>query len=236
MKTLYSIITEVVVRGGISTTTSTAYGLYTDTILTNWADQAHRWAAAYKPWPFTEARVSTTFTGTEEWTFPDASFKADSIRLLQIGGKRLQKINFEDYQIFREEQSGATDRVYSDFARMLFINPDVDLSGTLTAWGQYQPVEWSDTTDNASVTVFSTNEDEGNEAIVQEVLSFVKDREKKPEESKLHHQNALQLLDNLWRRMGDEQFGYQGKNRGMWERVDIVNGSYYDDTLDTDQF
>ena len=55
------IITEVLVRGGKNTTS----GWVTDTMLNNWVSMAHRWAAGYKPWPFSEGRVSTTFaTGT----------------------------------------------------------------------------------------------------------------------------------------------------------------------------
>lgn len=238
-----SIFTEVVVRGGVTTTATTAQGLFTDTILRNWVDYAHRWAAAYKPWPFTECRSTTTYTSSqEEWTLLtsyETPFKADSIRLLQIGGERLQKLNFEDYQIFREEHSSDSDRVFSDYARMLFVNPNVDLSGTMTAWGQFQPPAWSDTTDDhptsGAQSVFSTSEDEGNQAIVEEALSYLKEREKKTEESIRHHEKAINLLEVLWKRMGDEQFGYQSKNRGMFKRIDLVSGSYYDDTSE-DQF
>ena len=43
---------------------------------------------------------TTTFAATEEWQFE--GYKADAIRCL-IGGSRLTKLNFEDYQTFREE-------------------------------------------------------------------------------------------------------------------------------------
>src|SRR5687767_14236959 len=111
LRTAYDVIDQVLVRAG---TSSTATGLYTDAVLRDWVDDAHRWTAGYKKWPFTEGRVSTTYSGAEETNYPEG-WRPDSIRLLQIGGKRYQKLNFEDYQIFKEEQSSNDDRVYTDF-------------------------------------------------------------------------------------------------------------------------
>jgi len=86
---------DVIRKLGISTTAA----FYTDTILNEWIQQGVRWGTSYKKWPFTEGRISTTYAATEEWSFE--GIKADSIRLLQVGGKRFQKLNFEDYQIFK---------------------------------------------------------------------------------------------------------------------------------------
>src|SRR3990167_1302562 len=102
LTTFNDIKTDVINKLGIATTDAN----YTDAILNTWIQQGTRWATSYKKWPHTEGRVSTTFTGTEEWTFE--GYRADSFRMMQIGGKRLEKLNFEDYQIFREEDSGGT--------------------------------------------------------------------------------------------------------------------------------
>lgn len=231
LSTIYDILGEVVVRGNISTTT-TSSGLYTDTILKGWLDPAHRWAAAFHKWPFTEGRVSTTYS-TEENPYPEG-WKSDSIRLLQVGGKRYQKLNFYDYQAFREDSPDSDDRVFSDFGLTYFVNPN-QASGTTTVYGQYTPSAF-DTTDNTATTVFSSNEPEANEAIVEEMLSYAKRREKNLNESQVHHNRAIEILESVWKRYGDEQFGYQTKNRGNFKRLNVMYGVLDDELLKRDQF
>lgn len=225
------IKTDVLDKLGVTTTTS----FYTDAMLNNWIKQGVRWATAYKKWPFTEGRVSTTFTGSEEWSFE--GYKADSFRIVQIGGKRLEKLNFEDYQIFREEGGDSADRVFTDFGRLVMINPNVDLSGTLTAYGQYTPVD-IDVTDLTATTVFSGGDEEGNEAIVEEVLAYANTREKKENEANFHHTRATQILDSLYQKVADEQFNYKTHRTrgGMWRRMNVVDGGVQDDLIRRDQF
>ena len=239
LNTVSDIIGEVLVRSGVSTSLTTSGGLYTDTILRGWLGDAHVWAAAYKKWPFTEGRLSTTFTtglgpNTDEWYFD--GIKADSIRFIQVGGKRLQKLNFDDYQIMREETPAANDKVYSDFGRTVFINPRADISGTLYAYSQYQPN--LDTTDSTATTIFSSYDEEGNEGILQEILSFAKTREKKLDEAEFHHKKAMEHLENVAGRFLDEQFAYHTASvrDGMFKRFDAVNGGITDELFDRDQF
>jgi hypothetical protein len=230
------IRTEVLVRLGKDTTSAWTSA----TIVNSLVDQAHKWASAYKKWPFTEGRQSTTFAslvtnedGDLRGEFPEG-WKSDSIRIMQICGYRLQKLNYEDYRIFREENSSSTDRVFSDFARNYVINPHIDVSGTITAWGQFTPAVLDDesTTDN---TVFG-GEDEGNQAIIEEAMAYLLRRDGKEKESIERHQYAQVLLDQLYQRIGDEQYAYQSKNRGMFQRIDLINGDLYGDELNTDQF
>ena len=228
-----TIKTEILVRSGKDTTSAWT----SEAFLNDWINQAHRWAAGYKPWPFTEGRTSTTYAGIEELNFE--GYKADSFRFMQVGGKRLQKLNFEDYQIFREEQSSAEDRVFSDFGRLVYINPNADVSGTLTAWGQYIPVDIPDgdgATADDMETVFTPGGDEGNQAIIEEVIGYIASRENKNQEAINRHLLAKNLLEELWKRVQDEAFAYQTKDRGQWARMDVLNGGMYDDSLDTNQF
>lgn len=223
---------DVIVKLDIATTTS----YYTDAILDDWIQQAERWATGYKKWPMTEGRQSTTYTSaSEEWQFE--GLRADSIRIMQIDGKRFEKLNFEDYQIFREERPDDNDRVFTDHGRLVFINPKNGLSGTLTVWAQYAPAPL-DVTDLTSETIFSTANEEGNTAIVEEVLSYAYSREKRDDKANFHHVRATQILDALWTQVANEQFNYKThKSRGgMFKRVDVVHGDFYDELFDTDQF
>lgn len=222
------IMTEVLVRNNRTTTDS----FITDAMLQDWLREAHTWASSQKKWPFTEGRVSTTYTGSEEISLE--GYKADSLRFIQIGGKRLQKLNFEDYQIFREEEPNSNERVYSDFGRVVFVNPNVGLSGTLVAYGQYQPT--LDPTDLTAETVFSSWDAEGNEAIIEKMTSYLKRREHLPDEAELHDQRATAKLEEVSTRIGQEQFAYHTTDRSMFKRIDVIDGYREDEMFRRDQF
>jgi len=222
---------EVLVRLGSGTTI--AY--YTDTIIKNWINQSHKWAGSQHRWPFTEGKETTTYSSsTEEYDYPE-DWRSDSIRLLQVGGKRLDKINFNDYQAYIEDTTSGTDRIYSDFARRYFINVNSDVSGTITVWGQFTPADM-DITDESLTTVFSGNEEEGNDAIIEQVLSYAMLKEKKPQEAQLHHKRAQEILETVWERYKSEQFGYLTKNRGLFKRLDVLFGTERDEIRKEDQW
>lgn len=222
---------DVIRKLGIATTD--AY--YSDAILDNWIQQGHRWATSFRKWPFTEGRVSTTFTGAEEWSFE--GYKADSIRMLLIGGKRFQKLNYEDYLILREEEPASEERVFSDFGRLVIVNPDADASGTMTAYGQYVPVD-IDITDLTATTVFTGGDEEGNEAISEKVIEFAKIREQQTQDALIHSQKAEAILNDLWKRCQDEQFAYHTHRSrgGMFKRINIIAGGVDDELIRRDQF
>lgn len=230
LKTQADIITEVLVRNNRTTTDS----FITDTYLKSWYFDSAIWAYAYHKWPMTEGRLSTTWAGTEEVIFE--GLKADSLRMLQVGGKRFNKLNFEDYQIFREESDGSTERVFSDFGRVLFVNPYADVSGTMVAYAQYQP--YLDVTDDTANTLFSGFDEEGNEAIVEKMSGYLKRREHLPDEAELHDKRAMEKLDEVYSRIQNEQYAYKSHpdRGGMFERIDVLGGSLADDQIKRDQF
>lgn len=234
LNTVGDIITEVLVRNNFTTTDT----FINDTMLFDWVRQAHKWGAGHHKWPFTEVRDQSLSFSTEEVPYSSfaVKYKADSVRFLQIGGYRLKKLVFSEYQIFREELPNSTDRVYTDYGRVLFINPSIDLSGTITAWGQYEPA--LDATNLTATTVFSDYDEEGNEALVEKVSSYLKRRNRNYDEAELHDARAAAKLDEIWKRIQDEQFAYQTHEAsgGMFERIDVVNGGISDEILKRDQF
>ena len=235
LQTRDDIFTAFLVRNNRSTTDS----FITETNLKNFYKDSVLWAAAQHKWPATEGRVMTTYaTGTgidsDEYFFE--AYKQDSFRLIQIGGKRLRKLNFEDYQTFREEEPDSTERVWSDFNRTVFINPNIDITGTLVAYGQYQPIV--DVTDETSKTFFSDYDDEGNEAVVEKMTTYLKQREHLQDEVVLHDQRAKAKLDEVWGRVLAEQHKYQTheSSDGMFKRIDVLEGGIADNLFDRDQF
>lgn len=235
LRTVSDLITEVLVRNNRTTTD----GFITDAMLQDWLRNANAYTTTQYKWPLSEVRdQSTSWAGAEEVPYADFTidFKADAIRILLIGGKRLEKKNFEYYQIFREEEPSADDRIYSDFGRVLFINPNCGLSGTIAAFGQYTPQ--IDPTDATATTIFSSFDDEGNEAIVEKMTSYLKRREHLPDEAELHDQRTDAVLQKLWGKVQAEQYKYQTGpvTDGMFKHIDVLNGGYRIDSFKRDQF
>lgn len=238
--TIGGIKNDIIVKLGIATTS--AY--YTDAILDDWIDMAHKWAAGYKKWGFTEGRISTTFAslGTTEdgytvLEYPEA-FRTDSIRLLTIGGKHFNKKNFYRFQAFLEDNSSDSSRIFTDYARRVLINPRADaLSGTVVAWGQFLPAHL-DSTNPALPTVFSTFDDDGNHAIVAKVLGYAAAKEKQAQSQiDEYDQRAATLLDGLWNKIAEEQAMYQDTlNDGMYKRFDVLRGGFKEDLYRRDQW
>jgi hypothetical protein len=211
----------------------------TDAMLQDWLRMANNYCTTYKKWPFSEVRdQSYAWTGAEEVDYSafTVDYKADSIRMVLIGGKRVEKMNFEDYLIMREERPSANDRVFSDFGRVLRINPYADVSGTIAAFGQYTPK--LDPTDLTVVTAFSPYDEEGNEAIVEKMTGYLKRREHLPDEAELHDQRADQKLNQVWEKIQAEQYKYKTgpDSEGMFKFFDVVEGGYRDDLFKRDQF
>ena len=235
LSTAGDIITEVLVRNNRTTTDS----FITDAMLQDWLRDAHVWANSLKKWPFTEGRSSTTFvTTTNEDGYIAISYpegwKADSTRLMTIGGKQLKKTNFYEFQTFLENNTGNTERIFTDRARTYLVNPGIDVSGTLVVWGQYTPS--IDPTDTSATTLFSGYDEEGNEALVEKMTSFMKRREHIPDEAELHDNRARAKLEEVWGRVADEQFAYHGTDGdGMFKRFSVIDGTY-DDGFKRDQF
>lgn len=235
LRTVSDLITEVLVRNNRSTTDS----FITDAMLQDWVRDANNYATTQYKWPLSEVRdKSLAWTGVEEIPYTDftVDYKADAIRILQIGDKRLQKTSFEEYLKFREEEPSANDRIFADFSRTLYINPNADVSGTIAAFGQYTPQ--IDPTDAAATTMFSTFDEEGNEAVVEKMSSYLKRREHLPDEAELHDQRTDVVLEKLWKKVQAEQYKYQTgpSSEGMWRRMDVLNGGFRDDIFNTDQF
>lgn len=238
LRTNSDIITEVLVRNNRTTTD----GFITDSTIQGWLKDAHTWASAYKKWPMTEGKASTTsasaITSPEGFTalsYPEG-YKVDSIRLLTVGGKRFNKKNFYKFQQFVEDNPNDTSKIWTDYGRQILINPmAADFSGTVVSWGQYTPV--LDVTDLTATTIFSDYDEQGNEAIVEKMTSYLKAREHMPDEVKFYEERAQTKLNEVQGLIDDEQFGYQDtRNEGWMKRIDIINGGYTDELFKRDQF
>lgn len=233
LQTFNDIKTEVTVRLSVSTTMA----FYTDAILNSDIDIAHRWASAYKLWPFTvrhDGSIAQT-SATETYAIP-ADIVPNSIEFLQLGTFRHTKLNFEDYQIYREDFPSGQERIWSDFGGLLYINPMSDKTGTVDFWAHYIPAitTISDTVN----TVFENagSGSFGNEAIVNEVISYAMGREKKYNAVKEYHDKATEILDKAFATMALQRETYLTKNHDIFKRFDVLKGALREDLIKRDQF
>lgn len=238
LRTNSDIITEFLVRNNRTTTD----GFITDSTAQGWLKDAHVWAAGYKKWPMTEGKNSTTAasaaTSAEGYTvlaYPEG-YKADSIRLVTVAGKRLKKRNFYKFQQFFEENPANTEKEYTDYGLQLLLNPNMaDFSGTVVMWGQYMPI--LDVTDLTATTIFSDYDEQGNEAIVEKMTSYLKAREHLPDEVTLAEQRAAQKLDEVKGLIDEEQYNYQDtRNDGWMKRFDVLRGGFREDLFNRDRW
>jgi len=244
MQTNGDIITQVLVRNNRTTTDS----FITDTMLSTWLNDAYVWAASYYKWPFTEQIDSIgTFSG-EQYAYNDVfgtlGPKIDSIRMLGVGSltdmsqiKLYQKTDFASYVKYRSEYPEGTDRIFADFNRAIYVNPNTGDSGSIYTFFQVRPAAL-DRTDLTAETVFSLYDDEGNEAICEKMSSYLKRREHLAEEAELHDKRAVEKLTEVWKRIQDEQAMYQASptSEGMWKRIDVLEGGFSEDNFRRDQF
>lgn len=237
LQTVGDIQTEFLIRNNRTTTDT----FISDVTLNGWTTDAYTWVNAFAKWPYTEGRVSTTYTtaalddnGEVVFNYPEG-WKADSIRYLTIGGKRLQKLQPYEYQRFREDSPSDNKRVFTDFGLLLLINPNTGLSGSLMTWGQFTPL--LDATDKTATTVYTGRAEDVNDAIVERMTAYLKRREHLIDEANLHEQTAAAKLQNHLKAISEEQAQYQaGDSQGMWKRLDILNGVNREDGFHRDRF
>lgn len=238
LNTTNDILTEFLVRNNRTTTDA----FITDSTLQGWLKDAHVWASGYKKWPMTEGKNSTTassmVTSPEGFTamsYPEG-YKADSIRLVTVGGKRFKKKNFYKFQQFVEDNPADTSKIYTDYSRQILFNPNAsEFSGTVVVYGQYMPI--LDVTDLTSKTIFSDYDEEGNEALIKKMTSYLKAREHLPQEELAFDAEASKKLDAVQGLINDEQFGYQDTNNEGWmKRFDVLRGGFKEDLFNRDRF
>ena len=216
---------------------NTTSGHITDTMLNDWLTEKHRWAASFKKWPFTEGRVSTTFAslatdedGNSRGEFPEG-WKPESIRQMKIDGKWVQKTGFQAWHRWREktpDENGEGSRLFADYGRLYFLSPNIDISGTIVLWGQYTPTD-IDVTDNTALTIFSNVDEDGNEAIVEAMVSELLTRSDNSQGAQQHLSKAVALLSGLWDKITQEQPNYHNDDTSMFSHFDVLAGGMPDD-------
>lgn len=143
--------------------------LYTTTRVQSLIKDAYMWATSIYLWPELE-KAKTTSTSTAYYYDYPSDFKTDSITRVIIDTKEYDRKAFEDFLDYKDKNPTDTNtRIFADHGRQVFIFPTPTAgSSNFDIWGLVQATQLSL---GADVTIFSSHDDAGNEAVVKKALS-----------------------------------------------------------------
>lgn len=217
--------------------------LWTDTDLGVLIQLGVQKAWDYKPWDFTEGSKTGTTTSdmaTNGYADYPQDIKSGSVYLLRVNGKEYKKLLFQDYLKWLEDYPDATDRIWSEQKRFIFMNANAYTVGqTFDLFGKLMPPILSSGSDLLPFSPDTDNyEHSGNEAIVQFAYAEALDSEKlnKRAEAEIERKKAYDTLNVLWKPFGDARALLQSKNRPFFNVPDYFgnnkNSSEYTGNFD----
>lgn len=174
-------------------------------------------------WQETQRAVKRDSENSEYYNYPE-NWKTDSIDRITVDGKSYKKIQFREYQQFKEDNPSSTKRVFSDFRNRYFISPAPTTEGdkNIKIWGHEIPDELSDAADEHPFSGQSLLE----EAIHLYALGlalrkargsfFTRGRELQAE--------ALVLVQQAWDNQLSDQADYKSETAEMFEHTDFSDG------------
>lgn len=198
----------------------TTNDLFSDTDLGEWINTAVKRAWDYKPWDFTEgSKTGTTVSDMVTSGYADypSDIQSATAYLLRVNGKEYKKLLFQDYLKYLEDYPTATDRIWSEQKRFIFMNANTYSVGqTFDVFGKLMPPTLSASGDLLPFSPDADNyEHSGNEAIVLLAYGEALDSEKfkNPSQAEIERKKAYQTLDILWKPFADAKSTLQSKNR-----------------------
>lgn len=217
----------------LSATSSNTF--WTTTMITKWIARGVLWATSLYRWPFTErAEYTKSRANALYYDYPvditdgAPAFKSDSVRLCQIeqsDGKMEEytKTRYIDFMRYlagtASGDNDGTDQIFSDYRRRIFINPVVPVSEReICIWGQEKSKKLVNATDE---TPFTDGEETGDEAILQYALAIALKKARRYNEAIAEKTEAINLLNEIWGRVEQEQAQYKTKSAPLFDVPDF---------------
>lgn len=184
--------------------------LYTDDILDDLVDDAYVWATQFYPWKELRLALLTNSKATQYWYDYPEQYVTDSITYLEIdhggatGVKEYEKKDFEHFIRWKRNHPNDQDvRIFADHERKWFVHPVPQVDGSLnvTVHGQQHA---DPLTTDASETIFTRGNKDGNEAVLKKAISLATLRIDQ-KFSKVEEQDAIGLLTRIFKRQKDNQ-------------------------------
>jgi len=140
---------------------------FTPTRIDNSIDDAYLMVAGAKPWgEIKKGFVTSTLANQSYYDYPDNCQSGSIFRISVDGDAKYEKIDFEDFLKFTDEEPDSLIKKWAEFGRQYFITPTPTADGTanLVLWGIIQAAPLLN---DGDVTMFTDYADVLNEAILQ---------------------------------------------------------------------
>jgi hypothetical protein len=184
------------------------------------------------PWSFTEgAKRMTAAVDPSTGLLPvyimyPETFEDESAKRLIITGKgEFEKISFADYQKFLDDNPLATDKLWADYNRRIFVNKNAySIGDEVSIWGKIRAMTLTNANDTLPFSPDTDNEENsGNKAIVRLAYAGVLSSDKKKEyaQGSVEEKSALEMLAALWAPMGQRRAAEQPKDRPFFNVPDL---------------
>ena len=140
---------------------------FTPTRLEVAIDDAYLSVGASRQWGDTKKGFVTATAANEDYyDYPDNCATESIFKISVDGVSTYDKTDFEDFLKEREDNPNSTKKMFSEYARQIFIHPTPTTTGSanLILWGVIQPAPL---TQDSDITIFTDWADYLNEAILQ---------------------------------------------------------------------
>lgn len=206
-------------------------GLFSDDDLKSYIQIACLKVWDYKMWDFTEGAKSYIMAAGDianGYVDYPVDFQTGIAFNFVIGGQNCKPILFKDFLQWRTDFPTSKAYLYSQYKREVFFNPNlVAVSTVVDFYGKLRYQKLSNDADNLPFSPDTDNqEDSGNNIIVQLAFAEALDSEKKknPAQATTERQAAYQLLDVIWKPVGESHGTEQSKNTAMFDVPDFFAG------------
>lgn len=176
--------------------------LYPTSRIKSLLTDSYQWATTMFIWDGLVRAKDTDSEIFEYYDYP-TDFRDNSIIRLIYNDEEYERKNFEDYLDYKKQNPTSTKKIFANFGRQFFIFPTPAVAGNdlITVWGAIQaPTLIND----ADLTIFSTSNSVGNEAIVQKAFS-VSCLRSNPNLSSKEETSALGKLNVLFTKQQKEK-------------------------------
>lgn len=164
-------------------------------------------------WPqLKDAKTTTTQANHEYYDYP-STWSPESVWRVEVNNVQYGEdpdgspMDFNDYIIWKAENSGSTDKKWANYGVQYFIYPTPTTAGiSITIWGQKTVATL---VNDGDTTIFSSNMPECNLALVDEAAAILKRKGESTDTSQLLSGTALSTLTNAYNKIRQEQHKYE---------------------------
>lgn len=212
---------QTAILDDLSVTTTDTF--YSTAYIKRIANRAVNWLANLRNWQQTQHAYKFNSTDDAEtaeyYNYPE-DFKTDSIWRLIFDGDRYERKNFKDYLKYQDDYSAATEKIYADHRRQIFINPKPTSVAEISIWGHKIPADMSADADQHPFH----DEAELEEAILKYAigLALKKGRGTNYNRGVTETREARALALEIWEVQKKEQAKYKTHENKMFNHIEIL--------------